>query len=589
MKSTLHKTYCSKIGYYLKNLFHLIPVTLIIGLLLAGCSRRSGDAPDYIAQLDDAIDNSQQYEEVKTEGINELKRQLSGATTPAHRYLLTAMLFGEYSTFNSDSALKYIDLSLRLARQSGNNENVYRSLLQKADYLTGTGLLNEARAMMDSINKDELPDALLPDYYGNMIYLYSHLGNYAGGNDNHFYQKERAYKDSIMGVIQRDNPAWLWYSGLDILGTDKDPSEIISQLREKLEAPGHRDSRQAAMDAYILAKLYEQEGDMENYRKYMAHSARIDVSISNMRELSSLEELASIMYQGGNGDIDRAYKYINYCLNRAIAYPNRVKAVGISERLASISQAFLERNMRQEQITRGFLIAICILAAVLGFTIFVIIRQFRRLKHQSEDLKESNDSLHDNIIELKELHQNLNEANERLKQLVEDLKEKNEDLNESNYVKEEYIGYVFSICSKYINHLSELKKLIHVQMLKKNYDLVYKETEDFDMRSDLKEFYNSFDTVFLHIYPDFVDDFNSLLEPDKHIVPKEGELLNTELRIYALIRLGITDSVKIAEFLHCSPQTIYNNRFKVRNKSVIPKDEFISKVKRLGSYAKAGT
>lgn len=589
MKSTLHKTYCSKIGYYLKNLFHLIPVTLIIGFLLAGCSRRSGDAPDYIAQLDDAIDNSQQYEEVKTEGINELKRQLSGATTPAHRYLLTAMLFGEYSTFNSDSALKYIDLSLRLARQSGNNENVYRSLLQKADYLTGTGLLNEARAMMDSINKDELPDALLPDYYGNMIYLYSHLGNYAGGNDNHFYQKERAYKDSIMGVIQRDNPAWLWYSGLDILGTDKDPSEIISQLREKLEAPGHRDSRQAAMDAYILAKLYEQEGDMENYRKYMAHSARIDVSISNMRELSSLEELASIMYQGGNGDIDRAYKYINFCLNRAIAYPNRVKAVGISERLASISQAFLERNMRQEQITRGFLIAICILAAVLGFTIFVIIRQFRRLKHQSEDLKESNDSLHDNIIELKELHQNLNEANERLKQLVEDLKEKNEDLNESNYVKEEYIGYVFSICSKYINHLSELKKLIHVQMLKKNYDLVYKETEDFDMRSDLKEFYNSFDTVFLHIYPDFVDDFNSLLEPDKHIVPKEGELLNTELRIYALIRLGITDSVKIAEFLHCSPQTIYNNRFKVRNKSVIPKDEFISKVKRLGSYAKAGT
>lgn len=589
MESTLHKTYCSKIGYYLKNLFHRIPMVLIIGLLLAGCSRRSGDAPDYIAQLDDAIDNSQQYEEVKTEGINELKRQLSGATTPAHRYLLTAMLFGEYSTFNSDSALKYIDLSLRLARQSGNNENVYRSLLQKADYLTGTGLLNEARAMMDSINKDELPEALLPDYYGNMIYLYSHLGNYAGGNDNHFYQKERAYKDSIMGVIQRDNPAWLWYSGLDILGTDKDPSEIISQLREKLEAPGHRDSRQAAMDAYILAKLYEQEGDMENYRKYMAHSARIDVSISNMRELSSLEELASIMYQGGNGDIDRAYKYINYCLNRAIAYPNRVKAVGISERLASISQAFLERNMRQEQVTRGFLIAICILAAVLAFTIFVIIRQFRRLKHQSEDLKESNDSLHDNIIELKELHQNLNEANERLKQLVEDLKEKNEDLNESNYVKEEYIGYVFSICSKYINHLSELKKLIHVQMLKKNYDLVYKETEDFDMRSDLKEFYNSFDTVFLHIYPDFVEDFNSLLEPDKHIVPKEGELLNTELRIYALIRLGITDSVKIAEFLHCSPQTIYNNRFKVRNKSVIPKDEFISKVKRLGSYAKAGT
>ena len=104
------------------------------------------------------------------------------------------------------------------------------------------------------------------------------------------------------------------------------------------------------------------------------------------------------------------------------------------------------------------------------------------------------------------------------------------------------------------------------------------------MKDELKDFYQSFDSVFLHIYPNFVNDFNSLLQEDKKIILKEGELLNTELRIYALVRLGITDSVKIAEFLHCSPQTVYNNRFRVRNKAVLPKAEFVESVRTLGSF-----
>ena len=120
--------------------------------------------------------------------------------------------------------------------------------------------------------------------------------------------------------------------------------------------------------------------------------------------------------------------------------------------------------------------------------------------------------------------------------------------------------------------------------MKKKYIEIENETEDFDMKDELKEFYRSFDTVFLHIYPDFVNDFNSLLQEDKRITLKEGELLNTELRIYALIRLGITDSIKIAEFQHCSPQTIYNNRFKVRNKAIVDKKDFAETVRRLGGY-----
>ena len=96
------------------------------------------------------------------------------------------------------------------------------------------------------------------------------------------------------------------------------------------------------------------------------------------------------------------------------------------------------------------------------------------------------------------------------------------------------------------------------------------------------KYYKNFDAIFLHVYPSFVSDFNELLLPEERIVLKEGELLNTELRIYALVRLGINDSVKIAELLHCSPQTVYNNRLKVRNKASVPKEQFAETVRLLG-------
>ena len=102
------------------------------------------------------------------------------------------------------------------------------------------------------------------------------------------------------------------------------------------------------------------------------------------------------------------------------------------------------------------------------------------------------------------------------------------------------------------------------------------------IQNELKEFYKNFDTIFLNLYPDFVDQFNTLLSSDEKIFPKEGELLSPELRIFALVRLGISDSVKIANFLHYSPQTVYNYRLKVRNKSVLPKEDFPTAVSKIG-------
>ena len=572
----------------LKPTYFLLILLAAIVALAAGCSNSADvETPDYIARLDSLIDHSPDFERNKLMRLTELTQKRKNAVSLTNKYYLNSLLFDEYHTYKSDSAIKYIDANIELAVQAAHNDWITESKIKKAEFLTGTGLLADALDIMHSIRREDISDYILPDYYGEMIYLYSHLGNYTGGSVNEYYVKERAYKDSVMTAITPDHPQYLWYKGWDVLGTDKPEDETIALLKEKLAA-SNLNTHQDAKDAYILAKLYEQAGDQENYLRYMATSAEVDVKIANSSEISSLEELSRIMFDKGEGNIDRAYRYINYCLNKAISYPNRVKAFGISSALDAINRGYEQRNQSHQQRIRLFLILACVLAAILTGAVIIIIVQNNRLRRQGQDLDATNKTLEHNITDLNEAHLQLNEANNRLKQLISDLQQKNDELKEANFVKEEYICNIFTICSNYIDKLSELKKSIHVKVMKKKYIEIENETEDFDMKDELKEFYRSFDTVFLHIYPDFVNDFNSLLQEDKRITLKEGELLNTELRIYALIRLGITDSIKIAEFLHCSPQTIYNNRLKVRNKAIVPKKNFADTVRTLGGYRHSG-
>lgn len=533
--------------------------------------------------LDSLIDKKDDFQKAKLSRIAYFQNKARNAVTEHDKYVAYSQLFDEYSTFNADSALKYINLNISIADKSGNPEWKASTRIEKSNLLAGTGLLKEAENEMLAINRNEMAGDLLPSYYGQMIFLYSHLGNYAGGNKNEYYVKERAYKDSIMAIIPTSHKDYLWYKGWDILGTDKTDSTLIPSLLKKVES-SQLNSRDDAKNFYMLAKLYEWQGDKENYKKYMTLSAICDVKTANA-EIASLEELAKIMFSNGKGDIDRAYGYINYSLNKALTFPNRVRAFGIARTQDAINHAYQQRARLQEKRIRLFLMLVAALALLSLFTVGVIILQNRKLKRQRENLDSANKELNNHIQQLSDAQCQLADANTRLTELNNDLHKKNEELNEANYVKEEYIGYLFTICSNYIGKLEDFRKSIHVKAITRKYKEIEAATETHDtMKKELKDFYKSFDTVFLHIYPNFINDFNALLQPDKQIVPKDEELLNTELRIYALVRLGITDSVKIAEFLHCSPQTVYNNRFRVRNKAIIPREDFAETVRTLGKF-----
>ncbi len=566
----------------MKRLLYIVALLFSIVLIDVACSEQPNEQSELYAPLDSMIERAGEFESTKLARIAELRLRSRTSVSPTDRYLSASLLFDEYSVYNSDSAMIYVDRMLNVSRRCGNKDWEIHSLICKSNLLTATGLLSEALDIMNAIDTHGQSKDIMVEYYGQMIYLFSHFGNYAGGGFNEYYVRERTYKDSMMQIITPEHPDFLWYKGWDIIGSENEDSLIIPALERRL-AVSKLNIRQDAKEAYILARLYKHEGNMELYRKYMILSAMVDVKIANA-EIASLEELARMLFDAG--DIDRAYSYVNYCLNKSIAYPNRVRSVGIVELLDAVNKAYQERTEQQQQIAGITLIAVCILAVVLFSAIIIIIVQNRRLRGQGERLDKANKALNANVRELSDSQEQLHLANAQLTQLNADLLQKNEELNEANYVKEEYIGYVFTICSNYIRKLEELRSSIYVKAVTKQYKEILDETSsDSDIaRDELRDFYRSFDTIFLHIYPDFVNDFNSLLQEDKRIIPKDGELLNTELRIYALVRLGITDSIKIAEFLHCSAQTVYNYRFKVRNRAQVPKKDFAEAVRTLGKY-----
>ena len=175
----------------------------------------------------------------------------------------------------------------------------------------------------------------------------------------------------------------------------------------------------------------------------------------------------------------------------------------------------------------------------------------------------------------------LKDNNNKLQQLNSRLRDQGKALVESNRIKEEYIGQLFNLCSQYISESENKRTMILGRIKMGKVKELQEQLSSSTMTQDLNRLFDNFDAIFLELFPDFIERFNELLRPDEQIEVKGKHLLTPELRIYALVRLGITDSTKIASFLHYSPQTVYNYRMKVRNRSDLPKDQFIAKIQSL--------
>ncbi len=563
----------------MKRCFCLLISFLLFASLWA-VEQHSSQTESWLLRLDSVIQQRQVFDAMKSKRLSEMYKKKESLRSTSEILSFNTQMYDEYYVFDSDSAMNCVVQNLKIAQQTNNEPLIHEWRIKQSFVLAATGLLKESLDVMESLDVSRLSNENKIAYYNQMVYLYGHFGQYTGTGElqDYYIGLERQYNDSLHAIVTPSDPQYLWFGVWYLIG--KGQQDVLKERLQKTVSQSSLTTRYDAMAAYALARVYKENGNEDMFVRCLAMSGIADIRASN-KDVASLQELAEFLVD--QGEIIRAYNYINVCLQISQEYRNRVRAVSISRVYDRILQAFLDRDMDQRARLKKTNVALISLLVLLAIAIVFIVSSLLRLRKSRYRLHEVNKELKRRRSEIASVNQHLKEANESLIDVNEKMKKANEQLRESNLVKEEYVGYVFAICSNYISKLEEFRKDINrkakAKMLKEILSMTDKETV---VQDELKEFYQNFDAIFLRLYPTFVEDFNALLNPEERIVPRKGELLNTDLRIYALVRLGINDSVKISEFLHCSPQTIYNNRLKVRNKSKLSKTEFTEALRKIG-------
>jgi len=288
---------------------------------------------------------------------------------------------------------------------------------------------------------------------------------------------------------------------------------------------------------------------------------------SAVREYISLRKLAVLLYQ--EGDIDRAYSYLKLCMDDAVFCNARLRILEILQIFPLINDTYQQKAEKQQEQMKWALVSISLLSIFLLIAIFYVYKQMKRVAAARHEVIDAN--------------KRLKELNEELHRYNLQLKEANHIIAENSYLKEEYIGRYMDQCSVYLEKMDNYRRSLGKIAATGKVDELYKNIKSSKfIEEELKEFYANFDNTFLQLFPTFVEDFNTLLAEGEQIYPKVNERMSTELRIFALIRLGITDSVKIAQFLRYSVTTIYNYRTKVRNKAAGDRDQLEQEVMKIG-------
>ena len=540
----------------------LILLAIAFPGLLCAKDNKSTDA--LLREIDGLVKNRRTYGVEKETRITDLKRLLAEAASDEQRYGFCGRLFDEYRAYNLDSSFVYAQRKEELAHRLNKQDYLDDSAMNIAEVMGTTGMYKEALELLGKIDKKTLPDYLYGYYYHLYRTIYGLMGDYAVTEKakKEYYRMTDLYRDSLLQVNASDS------LGHALVMADKcivhaRYDEAIDMLMEYYRKPFLDDHAQA-MIAYTISEGYRLKGDKQGQKHYLALSAIADLK-SAVKEYVSLRKLASLVYE--EGDIDRAYNYLKCSLEDATLCNARLRTLEISQVFPIIDKAYQLKTERQQREMKISLICISLLSVFLLAAIFFVYKQMKKVAAARREVVDTNTLL-------QELNEELHDSNSQLKEM-------NHTLSEANYIKEEYIGRYMDQCSTYLDKMDLYRRSLNKIAAAGRVEELYKAIKSSQfLDEELKEFYASFDVTFLQLFPNFVDEFNALLtEP---MQPKPGEQLNTELRIFALIRLGITDSTKIAQFLRYSVTTIYNYRTRVRNKALGEREEFEAKVMKIG-------
>lgn len=508
------------------------------------------DTKNLLDLLDEAVINRREYVIQKEHEINELKQLLSRSPRSA-RYEVCDELCNLYIGVNTDSARRYSDLCLSYAQDPewGSAVRLQQAQINQAHCLAINGLYEQSKQMLNMIAGQLYSDNKL-NYYRTLTQVYIW--------EAEFSTLPEAFEQTWSDVMRyRDS----------VLYYEKEPIHKIHTEAIITSYTDHRASNRLVLPmldtmsvsnpnlrfiANTAASNYEALDMRDSVSYYYALSALSDVT-QGVMEHTSLRRLAMMLFV--QGDVTRAYHYINVCMEDAQACGARLRTIQMAEDLPVILNAYQEKVSSQN---RALIYTIIFLALLL---LAVIISLYNIYKIQQR-LKEARSK----VLEYLE---GLRQSKRQLEHALQEVRTINKDLKESNQIKETYITHYMKDFSAGIAKLEAYQQMLLKVAHTSNYGKLVQTIKDTEILDhELDAFYQSFDETFLGLFPTFVKEFNSLLRPEEQLPEPEEHRLSTELRIFALIRLGINDSEEIASFLRYSIKTIYNYRTKIRNKAL---------------------
>jgi hypothetical protein len=519
-----------------------------------------------LKELDNVIANKATWQKNKENYLRSIKSLLASAVTGEQRFGIYAGLYNEYNNYSTDSALVYAEKKLKLARELNNTRWINESVLDIANLYYMSGMYVETLELVRMIDRKSLSEDQYARYYHVFRSTY-------GGLRRNCISPEKAgeyqvqidkYRDSLKMYISEDDISHL-YVVTDYL-IEKGEYDSALQMLLKKYADSRIGLHEKAVLAYSLSQAYLGLNNNNQAEYYLALSAINDIT-TPVREYRSLQELAALIYE--RGDISRAYNYINCAVNDATSSNARTYLPAMTDLLPIINKAY-EDQLAHKRMQQNVLL---LLMALVIITLTVLMSVVSKQKGR---LAEAQRQQHTINLELQKVNEELQTANGRLRDI-------NNRLLETNNIKTAYLGRYMDSCSDYIGCVEKYRgRLMEIARRSSTSELVKEIKSSTFVEDELRDFYNNFDATFLHLFPNFIEQFNALLSLEEQIVIKKGRLLNSELRIFALIRLGITDSVKIAEFLRFSVSTVYNYRVKFRNAAITGRDNFEEEVMKIG-------
>ena len=545
-------------------------VFLLFMLMMPLLTQGKTDEKKLLERIDYMIDNDQYYQDIKEKELKQLKLQAIEAEDSKTRLLFLDSIYHAYSAYRYDSAYAYMQRGLELAQKVNDTYYITLNQINQASILSVRGFYGMAKNKLESLNPDEMPHKQKLYYYFTYAWLYNYLESYAKGSNyaEEFRSQKKHYMNLLIQNFNEEDKHSAYYHylmGEHIYLNNPTSKEGLHHYQKAMKMTPAK-SRIHAMSAYAVARYYKLTGNFDLYEKYLVEASVSD-GLCQLKETVALQKLAYFLFKKDENNSKRAAKYIQHTMEDAQFFNNRLRMMEISNILPVIAAANQQAAERSRtRILMGFII-VCVALIIIIILAFVNNRQKNKLKKNKQEIEEQNK---------KQI-----EMNGQLSEMNNQLTELNQQLIETNIKRETYLRLFMDISAAYISKLADYRKLVSRKIKANQAADLLKSLNTHKLEEEESQmFYIRFDKAFMELYPGFVTELNKLLLPESQLEVPTTHTLTTEIRIYALMRLGVTDSQEIATLLHYSTQTIYNYKSGMRAKA-INRDTFESDVNRL--------